>query len=539
MIEPGRTEAGRGGIVVAPHHLAAAAGAEALRDGANAVEAMVAMAAAIAVVYPHMNGLGGDGFWLIARPGRPPRVIEACGPAGARATQAWYRDKGWETIPGRGPAAALTVAGAVGGWRTALDLAAELGGRHPLDALLAPAAALARDGFAVGSGYAEILAERRDELASAPGFAETFLEHGRADGAAPSPGALLRQPRLADTLDYLADAGLDEFYRGDVGQTLAADLDALGSPLTRADLERFRATVTAPLSLDIRGATLFNTPPPTQGLASLIILGLFDRMGVREGEGFAHVHGLVEATKRAFLVRDRAVTDPAYAADDIHRYLTAPWMDAEMRSIDAARAAPWPQAAAPGDTVWLGAVDKDGLAVSYIQSIYWEFGSGCVLPRTGILWQNRGCGFSLDPKAVNPLMPGRRPFHTLNPALARLKDGRVLVYGAMGGDGQPQTQAALFTRIARFGLAPGAAVDAPRWLLGRTWGEETRTNLRLENRFPPELMRALRQAGHDVEVLDTAYSDLMGHAGALLTRPDGYLEGAADPRSDGAAVVVG
>jgi gamma-glutamyltranspeptidase/glutathione hydrolase len=185
----------------------------------------------------------------------------------------------------------------------------------------------------------------------------------------------------------------------------------------------------------------------------------------------------------------------------------------------------------------MGAVDRDGCAVSFIQSTYWEFGSGVVLRDTGITWQNRGISFSLDPGDLNTLEPGRKPFHTLNPALALFDDGRSMPYGTMGGEGQPQTQAAVFTRYARFGMALQQAVDAPRWLLGRTWGDVS-TTLKLESRFDPRLVQRLREAGHDVELLEQAYSDTMGHAGALVRHPDGRIEGAADPRSDGAAAGV-
>jgi gamma-glutamyltranspeptidase/glutathione hydrolase len=182
----------------------------------------------------------------------------------------------------------------------------------------------------------------------------------------------------------------------------------------------------------------------------------------------------------------------------------------------------------------MGAADASGLVVSYIQSLYWEFGSGCVLPGTGVLMQNRGAAFSLDPRAVNPLEPGRRPIHTLNPALARLADGRVMAYGTMGGDGQPQTQGAVFTRHVLYRQPLSEALDRPRWVLGRTWGSAP-TNLRLEARFDGGLVERLIAARHDVEVLDEAYSDTMGHAGAVVLHPDGTLEGAHDPRADGGA----
>jgi gamma-glutamyltranspeptidase/glutathione hydrolase len=176
-------------------------------------------------------------------------------------------------------------------------------------------------------------------------------------------------------------------------------------------------------------------------------------------------------------------------------------------------------------------VDEAGRSVSMIQSIYHEFGSGVVLEESGINWQNRGCSFSLDPAALNSLKPGRKPFHTLNPALAELSDGRTMVYGTMGGDGQPQTQAAVFTRIAVFGMDPQQAVSAPRWLLGRTWGQ-TSDSLKLESRFSTGVVADLARRGHEMEVLGE-FDETMGHAGAIVRHPNGVLEGGADPRSDG------
>jgi gamma-glutamyltranspeptidase len=307
--------------------------------------------------------------------------------------------------------------------------------------------------------------------------------------------------------------------------------------VTRADIESYRAYVAKPLSVALNAGTLYNAPPPTQGLASLIILALFERLRVPEAEGFDFVHGLVESTKRAFRVRDRVVTDPKRIDEPLDRYLSAAFLDTEVQRIDRKKASRWPAPYGEGDTVWMGAADSSGLVVSYIQSIYWEFGSGCVLPATGVLMQNRGASFSLDKKAANPLEPGRLPFHTLNPALAVLKDGRVIAYGTMGGDGQPQTQAMIFARHVLFRQPLPEAIEAPRWLLGRTWGS-THTNLRMESRFGGGLIDRLMSAGHDVAVLPEAFSDTMGHAGGVVLHSDGTMEGAHDPRADPGAFGV-
>ncbi len=209
-------------------------------------------------------------------------------------------------------------------------------------------------------------------------------------------------------------------------------------------------------------------------------------------------------------------------------------MAQEAQMIDMRRAASLPLRAQDGDTIWMGAIGADGLAVSYIQSIYWEYGSGCVLPRTGVLMQNRGSSFALDRQAPNALRPGRRPFHTLNPPIAVCDDGRVIAYGAMGGDGQPQFQAQILTRYL-MGESVAAAIDAPRFLYGRTWGAES-LSVKLEGRFDSAIARALEKAGHVVEYTDHAYADMFGHAGMLVRHRNGRTEASHDPRSDGAAL---
>ena len=521
----------RRGVVCAPHSGAVEAGRSILAEGGNALEAMLAMAASIAAVYPHMNHIGGDGFWLIREPNGRVRAIMAAGPAGSEARPEFYRD--YEAIPPRGPLAALTVPGAIGGWMLALDVAKANGGKLPLDVLLTPAYGSARDGYKVSRSQAQLTQDKLSELASAPGFAATFL----VDGKPPAAGTVLKQEAFATTLAHLAHAGLDDFYRGDVGREIAADLVRIGSPVTRDDLTRYHATLAEPLHVELPVGSVYNTDAPTQGVASLMILALFARLGVTQAEGFDHIHGLVEATKRALRVRDRVVTDPNYLAHALDRCLEPKFIAGEAMKIDRRKAAPWPLALGAGDTVWMGAADTTGLVVSYIQSLYWEFGSGCVLPHTGILMQNRGISLSLQRGALNALAPGRLPFHTLNPALAVLKDGRIMAYGTMGGDGQPQTQGALFTRHVLFDEPLAEAIDRPRWVLGRTWGA-AQTRLRLENRFDGNLIDALDAAGHDVEVLDEPYSDVMGHAGAVVLHPDGSCEGAHDPRSDGGAAGV-
>lgn len=527
-------------MAVAPHHLAAQSALAVMREGGNAIEAMIAAAATIAVVYPHMNGIGGDSFWLIVPPTNAsanagsasqamPIAIDACGQAARAASMEAYRQQGLHKIPTRGALAANTVAGTVGGWQMASEIAAEMGGKLPLSRLLGDAIAYANDGVPVTLSQQLATRNKFAELAAQPGFQESFL----IDGQLPIAGQRFVQPRMAATLSRLVEEGLDSYYRGALAADIAADLRQLGALIDANDLAAYHAQRKTPLHLAHSAGDLYNMTPPTQGAVSLTILGILDRLGLSnyQADSADHVHLAVEATKRAFRLRDQFITDPADMPLDAQSLLSSDKLDRMAADIQLHQAAPWGQGRGPADTIWMGCIDQQGLAVSFIQSIYHEFGSGIVLPRTGINWQNRGASFSLDPNHLLALKPGKKPFHTLNPAAARLKDGRTMVYGTMGGDGQPQTQTAVFTRHVVFGQALQSAVSAPRWLLGRTWGQSSDT-LKLESRFPQAVLDELSARGHEVEVLQD-YDETMGHAGAIVRHPDGLLEGASDPRSDG------
>jgi gamma-glutamyltranspeptidase/glutathione hydrolase len=514
------------GIVTSPHVLASRAGLGVLREGGTAVEACVATAACLAVVYPHMTGIGGDGFWLIREADGRVHGVHGCGSAAAAANLERYA--GLDAVPWRGPLAANTVAGTISGWQAALDSDS---GTLPLKRLLRDAIGHAEAGVPVTRGGAAIAEAKGPELCAQPGAYRAIFEPCERPLV---QGDVLRQPALAQTLRALVGDGLDSFYRGALAGAIAADLAALGSPVAAGDLAAHHATRPAPLRVATAQATLFNSAPPTQGAASLLILALFDRLPVDHADGFAHIHALVEATKQAFLWRDTDCGDPAYMAADPQALLDdGAALDALAAAIDPARAMPWPQPSQWGDTCWFGAADARGQVVSCIQSTYFEFGSGLVLPATGITWQNRGASFRLAEHGWNALKPGRKPFHTLNPALAVFDDGRVMAYGTMGGEGQPQTQAALFSRYARFGADLQSAISAPRWLLGRTWGDAS-TTLKIEDGFDDDIYAALADAGHAVERVG-GLNAMMGHAGALVRHADGTISGASDPRSDGEA----
>jgi len=526
---------GRQMMVCTPHRLASGAGLAVLKAGGNAVDAAVAAAASIGVVYPHMNGIGGDSFWLIhdARRGRL-LGLNAAGRAAGSIDPDRYRARFGTAIAPRGGPAALTVPGTLAGWWSA-----HVYSRDSLDspvtwsALLDHAIAHARDGFEVSDG------QRRVTAQAAPLFAEgvadeirrTFWPIFHPDRLA---SGHFVQPDLARTLGLIADGGADEFYRGDLARRIAAAAAAAGSPLRFEDLAEHRAEWVEPIRIPYRNGEAASLPPPTQGMAALAILGILDGFDVATLGKADYVHLVVEATKLAFEDRDRYLTDPDVVDIPVAHCLDPARLARRRAHISLATVRPLDGAPpAAGDTIAIVTADGDGNAVAVIQSLYYEFGAAIVAGDTGVLLQNRGTFFSLDPAHPNCLAPRKRTAHTLIPSMY-LVDGRPrLVYGTMGGEGQPQTQAALVTRLVDRGLDPQRAVEAPRWLLGRTWGEATRA-LRLEARFGADVIASLRARGHDLTLVEP-WSDLMGHA-QVIRRDDGGLTGGSDPRADGAAL---
>jgi len=532
-------------VVATPHYLASAAGLNMLQHGGSAVDAAIAANAVLCVVYPHMAGLGGDGFWLIAEPGTG-RVhgLNASGPAARAATLEYYRPKSKDNeIPARGPLSVLTVPGAIDGWH----LAHERFGRLSWDKLFDAAIAYARDGMAVSRSLADWLAKDEPILATYPATAAVFLPNKRV----PREGQRLVQGDLARSLQQIASQGARKgFYEGDIAARICARLQPDGSPLAADDFAAFHAEWVEPITATYRGYDLYELPPNTQGFTALQILKLIEGYDVVSwGDGTAdYYHHMAEAVKIAFADREEWLTDPNFVDIPVQRLLSQAYVDERRRLIDPERALniaevptgipyvhPHERRAPDGDTCYLCAADRDGMVVSLIQSIYHDFGSAVMGGDTGILLQNRGAFFALDEQHPNHLQPGKRTFHTLIPALLA-KDGRpYLAFGSMGGEGQPQSQAALVTRIIDFGYDVQQAIEAPRWLMGRTWGVRSR-NLSLEGRIPDEVARELKRRGQPVQMV-TDWNDNLGHAQAIrVDREQGFFEGGADPRGDGAAV---
>jgi gamma-glutamyltranspeptidase/glutathione hydrolase len=531
------------GMVTTSNYLATQAGLKVLRDGGNAVDAAIAAAATLAVVYPQMNTLGGDNFWLIynAKTGEV-KALNASGRAGEKASIDLYKSKGFNNIPSRGYLAANTVPGAVSGWDEAYKYAhSAMGGKLAWSQLFDSATSYARDGFAVTPSlyrWTNINLDTKDQefrnLQRFPGFRQTFL---KPDGSAYSVGEILKQPDLANTISLIAENGAKEFYQGEIARKIVDDLQRNGGILTAKDFAQHKANWVAPLHVPYRDTVAYNLPPNTQGMASLEILNILNNIGISKiPEGSAdYYHVLVEATKEAFVDRDKYLSDPDFVRIPLDYLLSPQHGKDQAARIQMNVAAQELKPLDPkGDTVWFGVVDKDGNAVSIIQSVYHDFGSGIVPAGTGVLLQNRGSFFSLDAKHINHLEPGKRTYHTLNPAML-LKNGKpYLVYGTMGGEGQPQTQAAIVTRVVDYGMTAQEAINAPRWLHGRTWGASS-NDTKFEGRIPTDVTDELRKRGHPVRIVEN-YTDTMGHAGAILIDPKTNVRyGATDPRGDGQA----
>jgi gamma-glutamyltranspeptidase/glutathione hydrolase len=532
-------------VVATPHYLASAAGLNVLQLGGSAVDAAIAANAVLCVVYPHMAGLGGDGFWLIAEPEtRRVHGLNASGPAARKATLDYYRPRAKDNeIPARGPLSILTVPGAIDGWR----LAHERFGRLAWEDLFDSAIAYARDGMPVSRSLADWLVQDEPILTNYKPTAAIFLPNRRV----PREGERLVQGDLARSLEAIASEGARKsFYEGAIAEHLCSALQPQGSPLSVEDFAEFHAEWVEPISANYRGYEVCELPPNTQGFTALQILKLIEGYDVTAwGDGTAdYYHHMAEAVKVAFADREEWLTDPRFVDIPVKRLISPAYIEERRHLINPEHALniadvpagipyehPHERRAPDGDTCYFCAADRNGMVVSLIQSIYHDFGSAVIGGETGIILQNRGAFFALDENHPNHLQPGKRTFHTLIPALM-MRDGHpYLAFGSMGGEGQPQSQAALVTRIVDLGYDVQQAIEAPRWLMGRTWGTRSR-NMSLEGRISDEVVRELKRRGQPVQMV-TDWNDNLGHAHAIrVDRKEGLFEGGADPRGDGAAL---
>ncbi len=524
------------GMVTSPHSLASAAGVDVLRAGGSAVDAAVAASAVLAVIYPHMTGVGGDAFWLI-HDGASGEVkyLNGGGKACSGASPATLEGCGLSEIPVRGIVpATLTVPGAVASWTAAHDDY----GRLPFSRVLESAICYARDGFPVTERLASFVELMGEELAKQHEAASLFL----VEGAPPRPGSKLENPALARTLQALAEDGWSGFYEGAVAEEMARWSEEARGFFGLQDFKAQRAVWGAPLVGRYRDVTIYNTPPPTQGFTVIEMLNLIEPYELRGMDrlGPDHVHLLVQAKQIAYHDRDRVLADPAFVDVPIEQLISKAYAHKRAELIDLRSALRWDQVPSygslAGDTVYIAAVDRDGNAASLIQSLYGAFGSCIVAGGTGILLQNRSAYFSLDPNHPNRLEPGKIPLHTLIASMAK-QDGQLrTVLGCMGADGQPQIQLQLYSAMIDFGLDIQEAIEMPRFLSGRFGLGEARDTLHLESRLSPETITALERRGHIVNRWG-AWNEMAGHAHGIMIDPQsGILSGGSDPRSDGAAI---
>ena len=523
-------------MVACPHALASEAGVEVLKAGGSAVDAAIAASAVLSVVYPHMTSVGGDQFWLVWDASRRAvRFLNAGGRAAASGTLEWFARHGLGEIPRRGILpATLTTPGAVDGW---CEAHAALG-RLSLARDLARAIECAREGFPVTERLATWTAAAVDVLAEHPHAAAIFLPEGRA----PRPGEGLQNADLARTLERIGAHGRSGFYEGETAREMARFSGEQGGFFGARDLAEQRARWGEPVSTTYRGVTIYETPPPTQGLSVLQMLNLLEPYDLARLDrlGPDAVHLLVQAKQIAFHDRDRFIADPDFVKVPVARLVSKAYAAERRAVLDPAHALPWDRVPSfgslEGDTVAVCAVDADGNAVALIHSVYGIYGAGVVAGRTGVVLQNRSAYFSLDPAHPNRLEPGKIPLHTLIASLAFKGDALWQVFGCMGADGQPQIHLQAYTAMIDHGLDVQEAVAGPRWLAGRFALGEPRDLLNMEARFPAATLAELERRGHTVHRWPD-WHERAGHAHGITIDPaTGTRIGGADPRSDGAAM---
>ena len=525
----------RNGIIATSQPLASAAGLAVLQQGGNAIDAAVTAAAVLSVVEPTMNGIGGDLFALVYDPKtKTVRALNASGRAPAAATVEEFKRRNLESVPYRGELS-VSVPGVVDGW-------SELLARHgtiTLEKALQPAIRYARDGYAVSEIISFQWRDQQATLARDPAAAATFL----IDGRAPQPGEVFRNPKLAASLELIAKGGRDAFYRGPIAAAIGQDMKRRNGLLTAADLAAHTSDWTEPISTTYKGHELLEFPPNTQGATALEMLNVLEGFDLKAlgHNSAAYLHLLVEAKKIAFADRDAWLADPGATPPEALRKMISKEYAAERRkeirpdraareykplSLGGASVAGEEHPQAKGDTIYLTAADKDGNVVSLIQSIYEAFGAGIVAGDTGITLHNRGSLFSLRAGHPNLLAPGKRPFHTLVPAMV-MKDGRPwLSFGVMGGDMQPQGHVQVLLNLIEFGMNVQEAGEAPRF-------RHTANGLALESAISPEARFGLDARGHRIVTSIGAFG---GFQGILIDPKTGVLMGGSDPRKDGLAI---
>jgi gamma-glutamyltranspeptidase/glutathione hydrolase len=501
------------------HPLATLAAVDALRAGGNAADAAVAASATLCVVEPHMTGIGGDCFTLVAQPGKPVWGYNGCGRAGAKASAEPLRAQGMTAIGSS--IHAVTVPGAVEAWEQILLTH----GRFSLDRALSRAIHYAENGFPVAQRVAWDWARRIGKLAADPGARQHYL----VDGKAPQQGDVLRAPALATTLRAIAAKGARAFYVGEIAEDMVATLAARGSFLTLADFANHHGEQVTPISTNYRGLDLTEIPPNGQGITALVLLNILENfdLAALDATGPDRFHLMLEAARLAFAIRDSHVAEPSFMRVKVGDLIDKGFAQKLAGLIDMEKRAKLPSAPTPGsDTIYLTVVDRDRMAVSFINSLYSQFGVGLCTEKTGILLNNRGDCFTLEAGHPNEFGAGKRPMHTIIPALA-MRDGRCdMSFGVMGADYQPMGHVQIVTNMLDYGMDVQEAIDCPRFFFE---GEQTV----VETGTPVATIEGLRRRGHDVVMAASPWG------GAQTIKIDwqrGVLIAGSEPRKDGCAL---
>ena len=517
---------GRRGMVASAHSYATVAGLDVLRSGGTAADAAVAVNAVLGVTQPENCGVGGDIFCLYyeAATGRV-HFLNGSGRSGSRASLDELRRRGMDRLPVTGPAT-VNVPGCVRGWAMLL----ERFGTKPLAELLQPAIRCASRGFPTGSLLSQTIRENR-AVHRDQDWQRIFAPNGRS----PEFGEVLTQSDLGRTLTDLAAEGPDLFYRGRVGQAIARRMEAEGF-LTSDDLASHTGEWGEPISTTYRGLTIYETPPPTQGLVALLGLNLLEglRLTDHRPHSVEHLHMLVEISKLAYADRDRWIGDPAHAKVPVAGLLSKPYAARRRGDFDPSKAQSYPFGDPRGDTTGFVVADERGNLVSVIQSLFNAFGSGVVAPGTGVVLQNRGRHFITDPAHPAALAPGKRPFHTLMACIATRDARPALGFATMGGNGQAMFHLQVLTNLFDYGMDIQEAIERPRFLIGAFLPGDYDDMTHIEARVPADVLAGLAAKGHRV----TAAPELFwrcDHAQGIVVR-DGTLMGGADPRGDGVAL---
>ena len=510
--------------VSASQPLAAQAGMRMLMLGGNAVDAAVAPAMALTVGDPSGCGVGSDAF-AIVWDGEKTHALNASG----RSPAAWNADyfAGQTAMPTYGWNA-VSVPGAVSAW---VELAKKFG-TLPLTTLAQPAIDYARQGFPVSPLIARLWKNAVSKLHDQPGFSACFAPQG----VAPEIGEIFRNPALANTLELIAKTQGEAFYRGELAEKMIAHCQQFGGAMTLADLDNHRADWVETLTQSFAGGTVHELPPNGQGIATLMALGMLEKLdfGHQPVDSVQTLHLSIEAMKLALADLDQHIADSDHMPLTPQQLLSDEYLTQRASLIDPLRASDVSYGSPkPGGTVYLTTADASGMMVSFIQSNYMGFGSGVVVPDTGISLQNRGCGFVLDPTHANCVAPNKRPLHTIIPAFATDAAGKPLMsFGLMGGPMQAQGHLQLAIRIMRYGQNPQAAIDAPRWrvIAGR--------QVAIESTLDTNTLAALRAMGHELLVEDPLQGHSFGGAQVILRHPKGHYLAGSESRKDGQALVM-